>query len=162
VRTLEDAGQGRITLGGVALNQMRYADLIEHIAYAPQRPVVFTGTLFDNIRLGRAHARVAEVEAAARHAALGPVIECSPLGLRQHVGHQGAALSGGERQRVALARALLKNAPILLLDEATSALDEATERVIAEHIRTLPATVIVVTHRDGAIWQPTGHIVLAA
>jgi len=69
-------------------------------------------------------------------------------------------LSGGERQRVALARALLKGAPILVLDEATSALDESTERDIAAVVRALPATVIFVTHRDPAIWQPTHTIAL--
>jgi len=154
----DDPQQGCITLGGVALHQIRYGDLTKHIAYVPQHPVVFTGTLLDNIRLGCPQATEMEVEAAARHAALGQIIDRSPQGLHQSVGHQGAALSGGERQRVALSRTLLKNASILLLDEATSALDEATERAVAEHIRTLPATVIVVTHRDAAIWQPTHHI----
>jgi len=154
----DDPQQGVITLGGVALHQMRYADLTKHIAYVPQHPVVFTGTLLDNIRLGQPQATEAQAEAAARHAALGQVIDRSPQGMQQHVGHQGAALSGGERQRVALAWALLKNTPILLLDEATCALDEATERDIAAHIRTLPATVILVTHRVADIWQPTHHI----
>jgi len=154
----DDPQQGRITLGGVALHQMRYSDLIEHLAYVPQQPVVFTGTLLDNIRLGCPQATKVEAEVAARHAALGQVIDRSPQGLHQSVGHQGAALSGGERQRVALARALLKTAPILLLDEATCALDETTEREVAGYIRTLSATVIVVTHRDAAIWQPTHHI----
>jgi len=71
-------------------------------------------------------------------------------------------LSGGERQRVAIARALLKNAPILILDEATSALDEETEQEIVTTIRTLSSTVIFVTHRDSAIWQPTQTINLAS
>jgi len=79
----------------------------------------------------------------------------SPKGIHQSVGHQGAALSGGERQRVALARAFFKNAPILILDEATSALDETTEREVADFVCTLPATVILVTHRDASIWNPT-------
>ena len=67
-------------------------------------------------------------------------------------------MSGGERQRVALARALIQQAPVLVLDEATSALDEHTERDIAALVRTLPATVFFVTHRDPAIWQPT-HVI---
>jgi len=156
----DDPQQGRIILGGVALRQMRYDDLTKHVAYVPQHPVIFTGTLLDNIRLGRPQATDAEVEVAARQARLEQVITRAPQGLRQSVGHQGAALSGGERQRVALARALLKGAPILILDEATSALDEATEREIADHIRTLPATVIVVTHRETAFWHPTHRIAL--
>jgi len=154
----DDPQQGSITLGGVALQQIHYSDLAEHIAYVPQHPVIFTGTLGDNIGLGRTQATAIEVEAAARHAALGKIIDRSAQGIKQHVGHQGAALSGGERQRVALARAFLKGAPILILDEATSALDEATEREIADHIRTLSATVIIVTHRNTTIWHPTHHI----
>ncbi|ENQ3161573.1 ATP-binding cassette domain-containing protein [Pseudomonas aeruginosa] len=151
----DDPHQGSIALGGVPLDRMRYDDLAACIAYVPQDAIVFTGTLAENIRLGQPQASDDEVAQVARQAALGGVLDRSPLGIHQPVGHQGAALSGGERQRVALARALLKRAPILVLDEATSALDEATEREIAAVMHTLPATVIVVTHRDTAIWQPT-------
>jgi len=154
----DDPQQGRIMLGDVALDQMRHSDLMAHIAYVAQQPVVFTGTLADNIRLGRPQASDADVEDAARQATLGSVIARSPQGIHQSVGHQGSALSGGERQRVALARAFLKNAPILILDEATSALDETTEREVADFVRTLPATVILVTHRDASIWNPTHYI----
>jgi len=151
----DDPEQGEILLGGVPLNRIRYDDLVARIAYVPQDAVLLTGTLAENIRLGQAQASGADIEAAARQAALGYVIARSPQGIQQPVGHQGALLSGGERQRVALARALLKQAPIVLLDEATSALDEATERDIAAVVRALPATVVFVTHRDPAIWQPT-------
>ncbi|BFO54710.1 ATP-binding cassette domain-containing protein [Acidovorax sacchari] len=157
----DDLQQGRILLGGVPLDRMRYADLADRIAYVPQDAVVFTGTLAENIRLGRPQASDGEVERAARQAALGAVLDRSPQGIHQPAGHQGAALSGGERQRVAIARALLKAAPILVLDEATAALDEATEREIAAVVRTLPATVIFVTHRDPALWQPTQTLALA-
>jgi len=156
----DDPQQGSITLGGVALNHMRHGDLLQHMACVTQDPVVFTGTLADNIRLGRADASDVEVEAAARQAALGSVLDRSPQGIHQTVGHQGSALSGGERQRVALARALLKHAPILLLDEATSALDEATERAVARVVRQLPATVIVVTHRNPDLWQADQRLAL--
>lgn len=154
----DDPQQGVILLGGVPLAGMHYADLSACIAYVPQDAVVFTGTLAENIRLGRQQASDDEVERIARQVALGTVLDRSPLGIHQLVGHQGTALSGGERQRVALARALLKEAPILVLDEATAALDEGTEHEIAAVVRTLPATVIFVTHRDPAIWQPT-HII---
>jgi len=158
----DDPQRGRITLGGTDLRHMRYDDIAAHIAYVPQDAVVFTGTLAENIRLGRPQASDAQVEATARRAILGQVIARSPQGIHQHVGHQGAALSGGERQRVAIARALLKHAPILVLDEATAALDAATEGEIAAMVCTLSATVIFVTHRDPAIWQPTHTIALAS
>ena len=157
----DDPDNGRIELGGVDLTDMRYEDLAKQIGYVPQDPVVFDGTLADNIRLGDPSATDEEIIHAAKQAALGQVIEQSPLGIQQSVGHHGNALSGGERQRVAIARALLKQAPILILDEATSALDTATEAKIAKAIRALPCTKIVVTHRDAeTTWQPTIRIAL--
>ena len=156
----DDPEQGHILMGGVKLNDMPYATLAAHIAYVAQDPIVFTGTLADNIRIGNPQASDDEIKAIAQKSMLGAVISRSPEGIHQSVGQQGMALSGGERQRVALARALIKEAPILVLDEATSALDEKTERDIASVICSLPATVIVVTHRDPTIWQPTQTIVL--
>jgi len=157
----DDPQRGKITLGGIALDQMKYQDLVANIAYVTQEPILFTGTLAENIRLGKPDATDDEVEMAARTAVLGAILDRSPEGIHQSVGKQGAVLSGGERQRVAIARALLKNAPILILDEATSALDEGTEQQIVTAIRTLSSTVIFVTHRDSAIWQPTQILTLA-
>lgn len=149
----DDPNSGRITLDGVPLTDMCYDELAAHIAYVPQDPIIFTGTLAENIRLGRPGASDAEVAAAARAAALDAVLKRAPSGIHQPLGHQGSALSGGERQRVALARALLKRAPILILDEATAALDEATEAQVAQAARAQNATMIIVTHRNPAIWQ---------
>lgn len=154
----DDPAEGQISLGGVPLDGMRYEDLAARIGYVPQEPVIFSGTLAENIGLGRPGASAGDIERAARLAALDAVIERSPDGLGQHLGHQGNALSGGERQRVALARALLKRAPILILDEATAALDASTEAEIAANLRDLPATLIIVTHRDPQVWQPTQRI----
>ena len=156
----DDPDQGSVTLGGVSLRDLPYDALAAHIGYVPQDPLVFSGTLGENIGLGRPGATETEIEDAARRAALGAVLDRSTLGIHQDIGHQGAALSGGERQRVAIARAFLKDAPVLVLDEATSALDEATERRIAGAVRELAATVFVVTHRDPAIWEPTRTITL--
>ena len=147
--------QGRITLGCVDIKQTRYDVLTQYFSYVAQDPIVFTGTLADNIRLGKPDASDEEIERYARHAQLSEVIGRSELGIHQLIGQKGAALSGGEKQRLAIARALIKQAPILIFDEATSALDDTTERLIAEHVHSLKATVIVVTHREASIWQPT-------
>lgn len=157
----DDPDSGVIELGGADLSRISYEELVETIAYVSQDPIVFDGTLAENIRLGNPAASNEEVFDAARRAALGAVIDRSPLGVEQAVGHNGGQLSGGERQRVAIARALLKNAPILILDEATSALDADTEERVAQAIRDLPGTTILVTHREAeAIWRPTSSIVL--
>lgn len=156
----DDPEHGHIFLGGVKINDMAYEDLAAHIAYVPQDPIVFTGTLAENIRIGNPQASDVEIDSLARKMRLESVIDRTPEGIHQSVGQQGAALSGGERQRVALARALLKKAPILVLDEATSALDEQIEKVIADSICALAATVVFVTHRDATIWQPTQSIAL--
>lgn len=151
----DDPEQGHILLGGCKLNDIPYDELACHIAYVAQDPIVFTGSLADNIRIGYPQASDNEIEAIARQSSLGPIIDRSPDGIHQEVGQQGKALSGGERQRVALARALIKRAPILILDEATSALDEATENEVVNSIRALSSTVVFVTHRNADIWQPT-------
>lgn len=151
----DDPTQGRIILGGVDIKQIRYDVLTQYFSYVAQDPIVFTGTLADNIRLGKPDASDEEIELCARDAQLSEVIDRSEFGIHQLVGQKGEALSGGEGQRLAIARALIKQAPILIFDEATSALDDATERLIAEHIHSLKTTVIVVTHREPSIWQPT-------
>lgn len=156
----DDPENGAIYLGGVPLTALKYSDLASKIAYVAQNPIVFTGTLAHNIRQGCEQASDEQVERAAKAALLDDVLARSALGIEQEVGHQGSALSGGERQRVALARAFLKQAPILILDEATSALDEKTELAIIDHIQSLAATVILVTHRSLAAWQVTHRITL--
>ncbi|MCH7308433.1 ABC transporter ATP-binding protein/permease [Acinetobacter sp. NIPH 1852] len=156
----DDPQKGKITFGGISLDQMNDEDLVANIAYVTQEPILFTGNLAENIRLGKPDASPEEVETVARRVELGTVIDRSSEGINQSVGQQGAALSGGERQRVAIARALLKDAPILILDEATSALDEKTEQAIVAEICGLSSTVIFVTHRDATIWQPTETLTL--
>ncbi|MEU9335646.1 ABC transporter ATP-binding protein [Streptomyces sp. NPDC048290] len=154
----EDPEQGRITLGGAALPDLRYEDLAAHLAYVPQEPILFDGTLAENIRLGDPGATDEEVLEAARTAQLDTVVTSSPHGIHHPVGHHGSALSGGERQRVALARALLKNAPILVLDEPTAMLDPVTEQHIVTTLRQRSGTIIAVTHGDTGMWDPTDVI----
>ncbi|OKL53684.1 ABC transporter [Bowdeniella nasicola] len=150
----DDPARGEITLGGVPLAELAEHELAGRIAYVSQDPVVFSGTLASNIRIGRPEADDDQVARAARLAGLDGVVDCDAEGIHQQVGRHGAALSGGERQRLALARALVKDAPVLILDEATSALDMDTERGIATRLADTAATVVFVTHRDPGIWSP--------
>jgi len=120
-----DIDAGSLRLDGVELHQLRLAVLRARIAVVPQEPVIFSGTVLENIRYGRADASDDEARAAARAAFVDEFVRGLPDGYSTFVGERGLRLSGGQRQRVAIARAMLKNAPLLLLDEATSALDGA-------------------------------------
>lgn len=155
-----DPDAGEVRYGATPVSEFATSDYQERFAYVPQVPVVFAGTLAENIRLGAPNASDAEVRDAAEAAQLARVIARSPEGLEQQIGHRGGRLSGGERQRVAIARALVRSAPILVLDEATSALDADTERRVAASIVDIASTVIVVTHGDPSLWRPTQEIVL--
>jgi ATP-binding cassette, subfamily B, bacterial len=118
-----DIDGGSLRIDGIELRELRLADLRARIAVVPQEPVIFSGTLLENIRYGRAEATDEEALAAARAAFVDEFARGLPDGYATFVGERGLRLSGGQRQRVAIARAMLKNAPLLLLDEATSALD---------------------------------------
>lgn len=157
----DDPPQGQISLGGAALDAIPQPELNKHYAYVPQDPLIFTGTLASNIRIGKPDASDKEMESIARQLRLGDVLDRSEQGIHQQVGLQGAALSGGERQRLALARALIKNAPILVLDEATSALDYQTEQQVINYILTQHSTLIVVAHNNQNLWQATDVLNLA-
>jgi ABC-type transport system involved in Fe-S cluster assembly fused permease/ATPase subunit len=119
----------------------------------PQDTVLFNDTIRYNIRYGRWEATDAEVEEAARHAQIDPLIRIAPKGYDTEVGERGLKLSGGEKQRVAIARTILKGPPILLLDEATSALDSHTERDIQDALDRVSKnrTTLVIAHRLSTI-----------
>ncbi|MTH77131.1 ABC transporter ATP-binding protein [Paracoccus aestuariivivens] len=144
---------GRITIDGLALDQMRLHSLRRQIGLVSQDVFLFGGTLRENIAYGRLGATDAEIRHAADQAQLGPMIENLPDGLNTIVGERGVMLSGGQKQRVAIARAFLKNPPILILDEATSALDSQTEREIQSALDALSVgrTTLVIAHRLGTI-----------
>lgn len=141
---------GWISIGGVNLKAIDRATLRRHVVVVSQEAVLFTGSLFDNIRYGRPDACRDEVERAAQAAGVGDFLSRLPDGLDALVGPRGASLSGGERQRVALARALLMSPTMLVIDEGTSSLDGALElRTLAAIDALLPQTTrIVVSHRD--------------
>ena len=144
-----DPQSGSIKLDGVALTEADLSALRERIAVVPQQPVVFSGTVLDNIRYGRPEASEAEVQAAADAANASEFIAALPEGLQTHLGDRGVRLSGGQRQRIAIARAILKNAPLLLLDEATSALDAQSERMVQAALNQamVGRTTLVIAHR---------------
>ena len=156
--------QGRITLDGHDLEDLRLESLRANIALVSQDVVLFNDTVAANIAYGSMN-RVdeAQIIAAARAAHALEFIEQMPEGMETRVGENGVKLSGGQRQRLAIARALLKNAPILILDEATSALDTQSERHIQAALETLiqGRTTIVIAHRLSTVERADRIVVLA-
>jgi len=148
-----DPQDGRILFDGVNIADLSPRDLRGRIALVSQDPVIFAGSIMDNIRYGRPEAGDAEVRAAARAAAADEFIVRLPKGYDSLLGERGVTLSGGQRQRIAIARAILRDAPLLLLDEATSALDAENERLVQLGLANLMAgrTTIVIAHRLATI-----------
>jgi ATP-binding cassette subfamily B protein len=144
-----DIDAGAIRLDGVDLRALRLADLRGRIAVVPQDPVIFSGTILENIRYGRIDATEAQALAAARAAFVDEFVQRLPDGYATFVGERGVRLSGGQRQRIAIARAMVKDAPLLLLDEATSSLDAESERAVQAALQTAmrDRTTIVIAHR---------------
>ncbi|MBV8976511.1 MAG: ATP-binding cassette domain-containing protein [Alphaproteobacteria bacterium] len=144
---------GTIAFDGVDVAQLDPIEMRRHIAIVAQDPVIFSGTIADNIAYGSAGADAAAVKRAAQAAAAAEFIEALPQGYATPVGERGTTLSGGQRQRIAIARAILRDAPLLLLDEATSALDAENERLVQQGLANLMAgrTTLVIAHRFATI-----------
>ncbi|UWR14277.1 ABC transporter ATP-binding protein [Sulfitobacter sp. M368] len=150
---LIDPQNGSVSIGGVAVDQMKMTDLRGLFSVVTQEALLFDETLRENIVLGRTdvtETRLQEVLKAAHVADFLPKLE---KGLETLVGPRGSALSGGQRQRVVIARALLRDTPVLLLDEATSALDAQSEQVVQDALDRLSKgrTTIVIAHRLATI-----------
>jgi ATP-binding cassette subfamily C protein CydCD len=150
---LAEPASGSIACGGVDLREVDPEDWRRRLAWVPQRPTIFAGTIADNIALGRPEAGRGEIEDAALDARLGPVVDLLPDGLDTIVGEGGRRLSAGQAQRVGLARAFLLDPPLLLLDEPTAHLDADTEREIVAAVEHLTAgrTALIVAHREAAV-----------
>jgi subfamily B ATP-binding cassette protein MsbA len=148
-----DPQEGRILFDGVDLRQLEKRQLHQCVAFVPQAPVLFEGSVLDNIRLARPEAPAEAARLAARQAQAEGFILSLPDGYNTHVGENGVRLSGGQRQRIALARAFLKDAPILILDEATSALDAESEILVQDALKSLikNRTVLIIAHRFATI-----------
>ena len=140
---------GRISIAGVPVSSMRRESLREHIGIVPQEPILFNGTILENIRYGRLTASDEECYEAARIANVEEFVSGFADQYSTIVGERGITLSGGQRQRVAIARAVLKNPRILILDEATSALDTKSEALVREALERLMVgrTTLVIAHR---------------
>lgn len=140
---------GRILLDGTDVRDIKLKSLRDQVSLVLQEPLLFSGSIIDNIRYGRLDATDDEVMEAARQANAHDFIVNLPKGYETEIGERGAQLSGGERQRISVARAFLKEAPILILDEPTSAIDSKTEAVILDALDRLMVgrTTFMVAHR---------------
>ncbi|WP_299529472.1 thiol reductant ABC exporter subunit CydD [uncultured Streptomyces sp.] len=145
--------EGAVRVGGVPLGDLSPARWRERIAWVPQHPHLFAGTIEENVRLARPDAEPAAVTAALRDAGAWEFVDALPDGVRTVLGEDGAGLSAGQRQRLALARAFLADRPLLLLDEPTANLDGETEAGIVDAVRRLAAgrTVLLVVHRPALL-----------
>lgn len=144
---------GQLSIDGIDVRQVSKHELRENIALVSQHPLLFSGTIAENIRIGRPGASDEEVVTAARHADAADFIESFTDGYQTVIGERGEGLSGGQRQRVAIARAFLKDAPVLILDEATSALDTESESQIQQSLKELSKgrTTFLIAHRFSSI-----------
>jgi ATP-binding cassette subfamily B protein len=144
-----ERGSGGICIGGIDLRDLSFEELHRHVSMVFQDVVLFSGTVLENIRVGKPDATFEEVVAAARAARAHDFIVDLPMGYDTMLGEGGNSLSGGEKQRVSIARAILKDAPIVLLDEATASVDASAEAAIEQAIDELVKrkTVVVIAHR---------------
>ncbi len=157
-----DPKAGRITIDGVDIRDLKLESLREQISVVLQEPLLFSGTIAENIRYGRLDATDNEIEAAARAANAHDFIAALPDGYQTVLGERGAQVSGGERQRICVARAFLKDAPILILDEPTSSIDSKTEVAILDALDDLMEgrTSFMIAHRLSTVRHADQILVL--
>jgi len=157
-----DPWRGKITIDGQDIGQVNLFSLRSQISVVQQDLVLFSGTIEDNIRVGKADATLAEIASAAELANARGFIDDLPEGFQTEIGERGVKLSGGQRQLLAIARSFLKNAPILILDESTSNLDTPSERLIYDALQRLMQgrTTIIIAHRVSTVIQAEMIVVL--
>ena len=158
-----DPTEGRITLDGIDLRDLRIVSLRAQCSIVLQDPILLPLSVAGNIAYGRPGAPLAQIQDAARAANADSFIRALPQGYDTILGERGATLSGGERQRIAIARALLKDAPILILDEPTASLDAETESDIMGALRKVMSgrTTFIIAHRFSTIRNADRIVVLA-
>jgi ATP-binding cassette, subfamily B, bacterial MsbA len=159
-----DVTHGRITLDGVDIRDLTLDTLRGAIGIVPQEPVLFSGTIRENIAYADPSASEDRILRAARAAHAWEFIEKLPEGLETRVGERGVKLSGGQRQRIAIARVFLKNPAVVILDEATSSLDTESERYVEEALEELleGRTTLIIAHRLSTVRRADRVVVLDA
>jgi ATP-binding cassette subfamily B protein len=150
---LYDVTGGDVRVDGSDIRSLPLADLRNQIAFVPQEPFLFAGSIRQNITLGNPQIDTSMLDGAVGDAALTETILSMPKGYDTVVGEKGVILSGGQKQRIALARALLKTAPVLILDDPISQVDLETGEIIINTIRSMAElkTIIIVSHRMSAV-----------
>ncbi len=148
-----DTDAGHVRIDGHDVREITLQSLRRHVGMVLQTPILFSGSIYDNIRYGKPEASEAEIVEACKMANAWDFIQKLPKGLQSEVGEGGGFLSGGQRQRLTIARAFLKDPKILILDEATSALDSESERLIQVALERLMIgrTAFVIAHRLSTI-----------
>ncbi|MDR0687474.1 MAG: ABC transporter ATP-binding protein/permease [Prevotellaceae bacterium] len=157
-----EAGEGRVLAGGVDVNEINPAELMQSVSFVFQSTRLFKATLLENIRYAKPDATPEEVDRAVNMAQCRDIIDRQPLGLNARIGAEGTYLSGGEQQRILLARAMLKNAPIVILDEATAFADPESEHLIYKAFAALSEgkTTLMIAHRLTSITHADNVLVL--
>ncbi len=157
-----DVTKGAIEIDGKNIKDINLTSLRDKIAVVFQDNFLFSGTILDNILLGKLDATKKEIDRAVKMACLDEFIASLDNGLKTEIGERGVLLSGGQKQRIAIARAFLKNAPIVILDEATSALDNKSEAIVQQAIDNLmkDRTVIVIAHRLSTVQNANKIVVI--
>ena len=158
-----DAVEGTVTVDGTDVRDVGVAELRRRIGLVPQEPMLFAGTVRENLLYGNPDATDDEIVRAAREAHAAEFVERLPEGYDQLVGERGVTLSAGQRQRIAIARVFLKRPRILILDEASSSLDAESERLVQEALEHLMEgrTTLVIAHRLSTVIQADRIVVLA-
>uniref|UniRef100_A0A1B0DLK9 ABC-type xenobiotic transporter n=1 Tax=Phlebotomus papatasi TaxID=29031 RepID=A0A1B0DLK9_PHLPP len=161
LQRLYDPTEGEVIIDGVDIKKINTAFLRSQIGIVGQEPVLFSGTIAENIRFGNPKATQDEITNSAKTANIHSFIEKLPHGYETLLGENGAQLSGGQKQRIAIARAIVRNPRILLLDEATSSLDNESERIVQKALDKASEgrTTLIVSHRLSSI-QNANYIIV--